>query len=59
LVRMSAMLVGKTTPDRVTMLHSEIPITPTWRTNCQGGESWTDPLGGDPSGCRLMEGIRT
>jgi hypothetical protein len=36
LVRMSAMLVGKTTPDRATILHSEFPITPTWRANCQG-----------------------
>jgi hypothetical protein len=36
LVRMSAMLAGKTTPDRATMLHSEFPITPTWRANCQG-----------------------
>jgi hypothetical protein len=34
LVRMSAMLAGKTTPDRVTMLHSEFPISPTWRANC-------------------------
>jgi hypothetical protein len=29
LARMSAMLVGKTTPDRATMLHSEFPISPT------------------------------
>jgi hypothetical protein len=29
LVRMSAMLAEKTTPDRATMLHSEFPITPT------------------------------
>jgi hypothetical protein len=36
LVRMSAMLAGKTTPDRATMLHSEFPISPTWRANCQG-----------------------
>jgi hypothetical protein len=36
LERMSAMLVGKTTPDQATMLHSEFPITPTWRANCQG-----------------------
>jgi hypothetical protein len=36
LVRMSAMLAGKTTPDRATMLHREFPITPTWRANCQG-----------------------
>jgi hypothetical protein len=35
-VRMSAMLVGKTTLDRATMLQSEFPITPTWRANCQG-----------------------
>jgi hypothetical protein len=30
------MLVGKTTPDRATMLHSELPIPPTWRANFQG-----------------------
>jgi hypothetical protein len=36
LARMSAMLAAKTTPDRATMLHSEFPITPTWRDNCQG-----------------------
>jgi hypothetical protein len=35
-VRMSAMLAGKTTPDRVAMLHSEFLISPTWRANCQG-----------------------
>jgi hypothetical protein len=33
LARMSAMLAGKTTPDRATMLHSEFPIAPTWRAN--------------------------
>jgi hypothetical protein len=36
LARMSAMLVGKTTVDRVTMLHSEYPIAPTLRANYQG-----------------------
>jgi hypothetical protein len=36
LARMSAMLAGKTTPDQATMLHSEFPITPTWRANFQG-----------------------
>jgi hypothetical protein len=36
LARMSSMLVRKTTPDRATMLHSEFPIAPTWRANCQG-----------------------
>jgi hypothetical protein len=36
LARTSAMLAGKTTPDRATLLHREFPITPTWRTNCQG-----------------------
>jgi hypothetical protein len=36
LARMSAMLTGKATPDRATMLHSEFPISPTWRANCQG-----------------------
>jgi hypothetical protein len=25
------MLAGKTTPNQATMLHSEFPITPTWR----------------------------
>jgi hypothetical protein len=34
--RMYAMLAGKTTLDRATMLQSEFPITPTWRANCQG-----------------------
>jgi hypothetical protein len=34
LARMSAMLAGKTTPDQATMLHSEFPISPTWRANC-------------------------
>jgi hypothetical protein len=34
--RMSAMLAGKTTPDRVAMLHSEFLISPTGRANCQG-----------------------
>jgi hypothetical protein len=33
---MSAMLARKTTPDRATMLHSEFPISPTWRANSQG-----------------------
>jgi hypothetical protein len=36
LARMSAMLIGKTTPDWDIMLHSEFPISPTWRANCQG-----------------------
>jgi hypothetical protein len=36
LVRMVAMLVENMTPDRATMLHNEFPISPTWRTNCQG-----------------------
>jgi hypothetical protein len=34
--RMSAILDGKTTPDRTAMLHSEFLISPTWRANCQG-----------------------
>jgi hypothetical protein len=34
--RMSAMLAGKTMMDRATMLHSEFPISPTWRANCKG-----------------------
>jgi hypothetical protein len=33
---MSAMLAGKTTPDRAAMLHNEFLISPTWRANCQG-----------------------
>jgi hypothetical protein len=36
LARMSAMLAGKTTPDRATMLQSEFPVSPTWRANYQG-----------------------
>jgi hypothetical protein len=36
LARMAAMLAEKTTPDWATMLHSEFPIAPTWRANCQG-----------------------
>jgi hypothetical protein len=36
LARMSAMLAGKTTPDRATMLHSVFRITPTWHANCKG-----------------------
>jgi hypothetical protein len=34
LARMSAMLVGKTTPDQAAMLHSEFLISPTWCANC-------------------------
>jgi hypothetical protein len=34
--RMSAMLAGKTTPDRAAMLHNEFLISPTWHANCQG-----------------------
>jgi hypothetical protein len=34
--RMSAMLTGKTTPDRAAMLHNEFLISPTWHANCQG-----------------------
>jgi hypothetical protein len=33
---MSSMLAGKTTPDRVAMLHSEFLISPAWCANCQG-----------------------
>jgi hypothetical protein len=36
LARMSAMLVGETTRDRATMLHSEFLISPIWRANYQG-----------------------
>jgi hypothetical protein len=36
LAKMSAMYAGKTTPDRATMLHSDLLITPTWRANYQG-----------------------
>jgi hypothetical protein len=54
LVRMVYMLAGKTTLDRATMLHSEFPIAPTWRANCQGGETWIDLLGATQAVCRLM-----
>jgi hypothetical protein len=33
LARMSAMLAGKTTPDRAIMLHNKFSIPPTWRVN--------------------------
>jgi hypothetical protein len=33
---MSAMLAGKSTPDRAAMLHSEFLISTTWRANSQG-----------------------
>jgi hypothetical protein len=36
LARMSAMLAGKTTPDRAAMLHIKFQISPTWCANCQG-----------------------
>jgi hypothetical protein len=36
LVRMFAMLTRKTTLDQATILHSEFPISLTWRANCQG-----------------------
>jgi hypothetical protein len=36
LARMSAMLAGKTTLDRATMMHGELPISPTWHANFQG-----------------------
>jgi hypothetical protein len=36
LARMFSMLAGETTSDRFTMLHSEFPISPTWRANYQG-----------------------
>jgi hypothetical protein len=57
LARMSAMLAGKTTPDQATMPHNEFPITPTWH-QLSGGDTWTDPLGGDPSNYRLIGGDR-
>jgi hypothetical protein len=28
------------------------------RARLSGGETWTDPQGGDPSGCRLIGGDR-
>jgi hypothetical protein len=49
------MLTEKTTPDRATMLHSEFPISPTWRANCQGVRRGRSARG-DPSGCRLIDG---
>jgi hypothetical protein len=36
LARMSAMLIGKRTPDWAAMLHSEFLISPTLCANCQG-----------------------
>jgi hypothetical protein len=55
LARMSAMLTGKTTPDRATMLYNEFLISPTWRTNCQGVRPGRSARG-YPSGCRLTNG---
>jgi hypothetical protein len=34
--RMATMLAWKTTVNQATMLHSEFPITTTWRANCHG-----------------------
>jgi hypothetical protein len=36
LARMDTMLALNMTPDRTTMLHSELPISPAWRANYQG-----------------------
>jgi hypothetical protein len=36
LARMDTMLALNMTPDRATMLHSELPISPAWRANYQG-----------------------
>jgi hypothetical protein len=55
LARMYAMLAGKTTPDRATMLHSEFLIIPTWHANCQGVRP-SRSTRGDPSGCRMTDG---
>jgi hypothetical protein len=33
-----------------------VPDLPYLALNCQGGETCTDPLGGYPSGCRLIDG---
>jgi hypothetical protein len=51
----SSMSSLKMTLGLATMLHSQLPITPTWRA-LSGGETWTDPQGGYPSGCRLIDG---
>jgi hypothetical protein len=40
-----------------TMLHNELPISPSWHANCQGVRP-VDPLGGYPSGFRLIGGDR-
>jgi hypothetical protein len=32
--RMSAILAGKTMPDRAAMLHNKFLTSPTWRANC-------------------------
>ena len=57
LARMSAMLTGKITPDRATMLHSEFPIAPTWCANCQGVRPGQIRKGATQAVCRLMERI--
>jgi hypothetical protein len=60
LARMLAMLAGKTTPDRATMLHNKFLISPTWCANCQGVRPGQIRKGATPSGCSLSSGgIRT
>jgi hypothetical protein len=54
LARMSSMISRKTTPDRATMLHSEFPITPTWRANCKAVRPRQICKGGNPSSYRLI-----
>jgi hypothetical protein len=53
------MLVGKTTPDRATMLHNEFPIAPTWRANCQGLRPRQICKGATQAVRRLMGGAGT
>jgi hypothetical protein len=59
LVRMAAMLAEKMTPDRATMLHSDLLISPTWRANCQGLRPGQICKGATQAVCRLKEGSRT
>jgi hypothetical protein len=51
LVRMSAMLI-----DTRSGYHASqrVPDHPYLAHQLSGGETWIDPLGGDPSGCRLI-----
>jgi hypothetical protein len=51
LATMSAMLVGHHAAQRV-------PDHPYLARQMSRGETWTDPQGDNPSGCRLIVGVR-